>query len=277
MTTTYYDVPLLKPPVWTWEVPTYFFVGGAAGAAAVIAAVAQFTGTSGKLARDARWLAAAGAPISAALLTTDLGRPERFINMLRVFKPQSTMSVGSWTLAAFSASSAAALVPISAISKTAVPASALVGCVMLTYTGVLIGATAIPAWHAHVRELPIRFAASGMGAAAAVLTLLGHDDPALNRLAVGAAAVDTLVGVEIEIRRHPAGRPLREGLSGLVVRAGGILAGPVPLLMRTLSQSRRSRQLASLAAISGSLLTRLGWVLAGRVSANEKPPQPARR
>jgi predicted acyltransferase len=116
-----------------------------------------------------------------------------------------------------------------------------------------------------------------MGAAAAVLTLLGHDDPALNRLAVGAAAVDTLVGVEIEIRRHPAGRPLREGLSGLVVRAGGILAGPVPLLMRTLSQSRRSRQLASLAAISGSLLTRLGWVLAGRVSANEKPPQPARR
>jgi hypothetical protein len=270
MTTTYYDVPLLKPPVWTWEVPTYFFVGGAAGGAAVIGAVAKFTGTNGTLARDARWIAAVGAPISAALLTTDLGRPERFMNMLRVFKPQSTMSVGSWTLAAFSASSAAALVPISVISTTAIPASALVGCAMLTYTGVLIGATAIPVWHEHVRELPVRFAASGMGAAAAILTLLGHDDPAINRIAIGAAAVDTLVGVEIEVRRRPAGAPLREGVSGLVVRAGGILAGPVPLLMRTLSQSRRSRQLASLAAISGSLLTRLGWVLAGRESAKAK-------
>lgn len=270
MTTTYYDVPLLKPPVWTWEVPTYFFVGGVAGGAAVIGAVAMFTGTSPTLARDARWVALAGTPISAVLLTTDLGRPERFMNMLRVFKPQSTMSVGAWTLAAFSASSAAALVPISAISTTAAPVSAILGCVMLTYTGVLIGATAIPAWHEHVRELPVRFAASGMGAAAAVLTLLGHDDPALNRIAIGAAAVETLVGVEIEVRRHPAGKPLREGVSGLVVRAGGILSGPVPLVMRTLSQSRRSRQLASLAAISGSLLTRLGWVLAGRESAKDK-------
>src|SRR5690242_10894147 len=136
MTTTYYDVPLLKPPVWTWEVPTYFFVGGAAGGAAVIGAIAQITGTNGSLARDARWLAAAGAPISAALLTADLGRPERFINMLRVFKPQSPMSIGSWTLTAFSAASAAALLPrsaeaplpISAIATTAAPVSALLGC-----------------------------------------------------------------------------------------------------------------------------------------------------
>jgi formate-dependent nitrite reductase membrane component NrfD len=111
MTTTYYDVPLLKPPVWTWEIPAYFFVGGAAGGAAVIGAVAQFTGTNGTLARDARWLAAAGGPVSAALLITDLGRPERFFNMLRVFKPQSAMSVGSWTLAAFSASRPPALGP----------------------------------------------------------------------------------------------------------------------------------------------------------------------
>jgi formate-dependent nitrite reductase membrane component NrfD len=87
MTTTYYDVPLLKPPVWTWEVPVYFFVGGATGGAALVAAVADWTRSDGTLTRDARWMAAAGGPISVALLTADLGRPERFFNMLRVFKP----------------------------------------------------------------------------------------------------------------------------------------------------------------------------------------------
>src|SRR3954454_10823342 len=79
MTSTYYDVPLLKAPVWTWEVPVYFFIGGAAGGAALIGAVAEWTGTDGSLARDSRWIAAAGGPVSAALLTADLGRPERFI------------------------------------------------------------------------------------------------------------------------------------------------------------------------------------------------------
>ena len=75
MTATYYDVPLLKAPVWTWEVPVYFFVGGAAGGAAIIGSVAEWSGTDGTLARDARWIAAAGGPLSAALLTADLGRP----------------------------------------------------------------------------------------------------------------------------------------------------------------------------------------------------------
>jgi formate-dependent nitrite reductase membrane component NrfD len=266
MTTAYYDVPLLKPPVWTWEVPAYFFVGGAAGGAAVIGAVAHMMGTNGTLARDARWIAAAGAPVSAALLTADLGRPERFVNMLRVFKPQSAMSVGSWTLAAFSASSTAALVPVRAIAGAASPVSAALGCGMLTYTGVLIGATAIPVWHEHVRTLPVHFAASGMGSAAALLTLIGHDDPALNRIAVGAAAAETLLGAAIEANDAAASRPLREGLSGMVVRAGGILSGPVPLIARPMSDSRRARRFASVAALAGSLLTRIGWILAGRAS-----------
>src|SRR3954465_5977977 len=141
MTATYYDAPLLKAPVWTWEVPVYFFVGGAAGAAAIIGTVAEWTGTDGTLARDARWIAAGGGPLSAALLTADLGRPERFINMLRVFKPQSAMSVGSWTLPAFSGTPPLALLP--AASGIAGGASALLGTAMVTYTGVLLGATAI--------------------------------------------------------------------------------------------------------------------------------------
>ena len=95
--TGYYGIPLLKEPAWTWEVPLYFFVGGAAGAAAVVGAIADYTGADRKLVRDARWIAAAGAVISPALLIADLGRPERFLNMMRVFKPQSPMSVGVWT------------------------------------------------------------------------------------------------------------------------------------------------------------------------------------
>src|SRR5690242_2427128 len=103
--TGYYGVHLLKEPQWTWEIPIYFFVGGAAGSASVIGAIARWTGKDLCLARDARYVAAAGAIASSALLIADLGRPERFLNMLRVFKPQSPMSVGAWTLAAFGSAS----------------------------------------------------------------------------------------------------------------------------------------------------------------------------
>src|SRR5215475_7361612 len=103
----YYRIPLLKDPPWTWEIPLYFFVGGASGAAAVIGAIADYTGGDRKLVRHARWIAAAGSVISPALLISDLGRPERFLGMLRVFKPQSPMSVGVWTLLGFSTAAAA--------------------------------------------------------------------------------------------------------------------------------------------------------------------------
>lgn len=268
MTNTYYDVPLLKPPVWTWEVPLYFFVGGAAGGAAIIGAVAEWTGTDGHLARDARWIAAAGAPASAALLTADLGRPERFINMLRVFKPQSAMSVGSWTLASFSATTTGALLP--PLARAAGTTSAAFGAVMLTYTGVLIGATAMPVWNRNVRLLPPHFAASGLASAAAILTLMGHDEPALNDIAMAAAAAETMIGAVIETNPSPVMAPLRQGPSGWTIRAGGVLSGPVPLLLRAATNDPSWRRVASIAALAGSLLTRLGWIAAGRESAKMK-------
>jgi formate-dependent nitrite reductase membrane component NrfD len=264
MTATYRDVPLLIQPVWTWEVPLYFFVGGAAGGAAIIGSVAQWSGTNGGLSRDAKWIAAAGGPISAALLTADLGRPERFVNMLRVFKPQSAMSVGSWTLTAFSGSSTAALVPV--VATVAAPASAVLGAAMITYTGVLIGATAVPVWNQSVRLLPIHFAASGVASAAALLTLMGHDDKALDDIAIGAAAVETFIGGAIEMNENRALAPLKEGPSGWVIRVGGVLSGPVPLLCRAAGRSPGWRRVASVAALAGSLLTRIGWIAAGRAS-----------
>src|SRR5690242_16189647 len=105
----YYGLPALKAPPWTVEVPAYLFVGGAAGAAAVIGCAAGLlTPSDRQLIRDARWLAALGGAISPALLTSDLGMPSRFLNMLRVFKIRSPMSVGSWTLVAFSSTAAVA-------------------------------------------------------------------------------------------------------------------------------------------------------------------------
>ena len=108
-TAGYYGQPVLKPPVWTWEVPVYFFVGGLAGMAGVLAAAARFVGGDPSLAVTALWVAAAGAVVSASLLISDLGRPARFLNMLRVFKRRSPMSVGAWTLASFGGASAVAL------------------------------------------------------------------------------------------------------------------------------------------------------------------------
>src|SRR5439155_20969527 len=105
----YYGMPLLKEPVWTWEVPAYFFVGGAAGAAAVVGAAAQIAGAHESLVNDARWIAGAGAALSAPLLVADLGRPERFPNRLRAFKLPSPTAVGAWTLAAFGTFASAAL------------------------------------------------------------------------------------------------------------------------------------------------------------------------
>jgi hypothetical protein len=287
--TGYYGQPLLKRPVWTWEVPLYFFTGGAAGAAAVIAAAARAAGAGPELARDARWIAALGGAASPALLVSDLGRPERFLNMLRVFKPGSAMSVGAWTLVAFStASSARAFAdllerrsggadrspgrspgggrpPVRVLANAAEALSAATGTVMASYTGVLVGATVIPVWNRSVRVLPVHFAASGLASAVALLELLGHRHRALNLLGIAAAAVETAVGAVHETDPDPVYEPLKRGRSGAIVRTGGVLSGPVPLLLRLLG----ARRAAAVSSLAGSLLTRFGWVEAGKTSADD--------
>jgi formate-dependent nitrite reductase membrane component NrfD len=279
----YYGKPLLKPPQWTAEVPIYFFVGGMAGAASVIAAVGQFSSADRRLIRHARWLAAIGGLISPALLIADLGMPSRFLHMLRVFKIQSPMSVGSWTLVAFSNSAVAAAMlgelrkrrpplAVRILRDSAQAASALTGLILSTYTGVLVGATAIPAWNEHVASLPIHFAASGMGAAASVLELTGNDCEQIHRIAMGAAALETAMGASIEIGKKPATRSLHSGVSGWTMRSAGLLSGPVPLVLRLLSLGRTAnkknlRRSAVVCALLGSLLTRFAWLQAGKSSA----------
>ncbi|HXT74253.1 MAG TPA: NrfD/PsrC family molybdoenzyme membrane anchor subunit [Candidatus Angelobacter sp.] len=288
----YYGLPVLKAPQWTWEIPVYFFVGGAAGASAVIAGVANLTGADRELVRDARWLAAIGGAISPALLVGDLGMPSRFLNMLRVFKIQSPMSVGSWTLVTFSTTSAMAAFANAVerrdarrngwrrkpgfISNAAGMLAALSGMVLATYTGVLIGATAIPVWSESVATLPIHFAASGLGAAASILELCGHDTSrSLNILGIGSALCETAIGARIETSQTPALKPLKSGRTGMLTRLGGLLSGPLPLALRliaafsTRERSRKLRRAAAVSTIAGSLLTREAWIKAGAVSAND--------
>ncbi len=283
----YYRLPVLKNPQWTWEVPVYFFVGGAAGAAAVIAAVAGWAGAEKSLVRDARKIAAAGALLSPPLLIADLGRPSRFYNMLRVFKPQSVMSMGAWTLAFFAPSSVATLVfelrqdLLPRFLRRALPAvtgsmAAATGTVMATYTGVLVGATVVPAWNQNVKILPIHFAASGLGSAVGMLELMGHDDnQPLLALGISAALVECAIGAAIERSANPADEPLKRGSSGWVVRMGGILSGPIAFLLRAGSSvagrktGRRLRRAAAVCSVAGSLLTRAGWVAAGNASSQD--------
>ncbi|MEO5895191.1 MAG: NrfD/PsrC family molybdoenzyme membrane anchor subunit [Vicinamibacterales bacterium] len=279
----YHGFPMLKGPVWTWEIPAYFFVGGAAGAAALIGAVARRTGADEAIVRDARWIAAAGAALSPPLLISDLGRPERFLNMLRVFKVQSPMSVGAWTLVAFSTFAGAAAfadlagraiggrLPVRLVGDASEMLAAATGMVLSTYTGVLLGATAIPVWSKNARVLPVHFGASGLGSAVSMLELLGHRTRALNALGIGAALVETGLAARVELSSEPALSAIKNGDAAAFARAGAVLSGPLPLALRLFAAgSPSARRLAAASTIAGSMLTRIAWISAGRIPATRE-------
>lgn len=248
----------------------YFFVGGAAGAAAVIAGVGPAAGAAADVIADARWIAAIGALVSPALLVSDLGRPARFLNMLRVLKWQSPMSVGAWTLAIFSAAAVASvglrlvMPDVTTLATVADLVAAGSGAILATYTGVLIGATAIPVWARHVSTLPLHFGASALGVAASILELIGHRTLALNRLGLGAAAIESALLLHLEWSRDRVARSLFDGPSGVLVRLGAWLTGPLPLVCRLVPGLRL---VAAVSMTTGSLVTRFGWIAAGRRSA----------
>lgn len=280
----YAQRPILKPPVWTWEVPLYLFLGGLSGMAAVVAMAAWGGAASPVLVRDALRLAALGAALCPLLLISDLGRPTRFLNMLRVFKRRSPMSVGAWTLVIFGLLVVptwalvewydAALELLGDSARLAVQGlllpAALVGALLAVYTGVLLAATVVPAWNAHRALLPVHFGVAGLGSAAAALELLGHGQPALGRLGLVAAAIETVLATWLVVaRRHePADQAVRHGRSGAFIGLAGLLVGPVSLVLRVLGQV----PLAALTFLVGAALSRFGWVAAGRVSAEAADP-----
>ncbi len=199
---SYYGRPVLKEPEWTWEVPWYLFTGGLAGASAGLAFGARVTGRRG-LADSARLVGAAGAVVSPVLLVMDLGRPRRFYNMLRVCKPTSAMSMGSWLLTAFLPAAVGsgvlgALGRLPRLQRLAEGAAAGLGLPMCTYTAVLLADSSVPVWHEARHELPFVFAGSAAASAGAMATLLTPvaEATSARRLAV-AGATGELVAAEV--------------------------------------------------------------------------------
>ena len=277
----YYGQPVVRPPVWTWEIPLYFFVGGLGGMSAVIA-VSALLFNQLEFAVTAMWVAAIASVISPILLILDLGRPHLFINMLRVFKPQSAMSMGAWILAAFGTCVVPGLVLLElhasglvngaidsflgVAAVTLILASAVFGMLLATYTGVLIGATAIPAWFLHHRLLPIHFGTAGLGSAAALLELLGHRIVPLNAIGFFAAAVETVLLIWLSFDKHGvADRAIHEHRSGWLIRIGGVLTGPFPLVLRFFG----AVPLAAISFLVGALLSRFGWLAVGKNSGSD--------
>jgi hypothetical protein len=218
---SYYGRPILKEPVWKPEIPWYFFTGGLSGAAATLSAAARLSGNE-TLARRALLVAAGASVASPVFLIKDLGRPMRFLNMLRVFKVTSPMSVGSWIVASHGASTsfAAACEALDIFPRLRVLAQAgsgLLGLAMSTYTGALVADTSIPVWHDARRELPFVFgsgAATTAGAAAAIATPTPFAGPA-RALALSGAAAELVSLKAMEKRLGPlVGEPYRQGESG---------------------------------------------------------------
>lgn len=283
---SYHGLPVLKEPVWKWMIPAYFFTGGLAGACAVLGAAAQVVAPDGTrvLVRRCRLAGAGGALASAALLIADLGRPARFLNMLRVFRPTSPMNMGTWILTGFGALSGAAALPSLRLARRRGPVEAaadaaglgagLLGLPLVGYTGVLLANTAVPVWQQTRNALPVLFAFSGAVSAGALFDLWPVPEPGatlarrFGLLAKGAELV-TSFGLDGEARQVPrVARPLRQGRSGALLRAARLLllaSAAVDIL-----GGRRGRRVAAgMLAMAGTLAMRFGIVAAGRQSARD--------
>jgi hypothetical protein len=273
-TRSYHGRPVLKQPVWTWEIPCYFYLGGVAGTSAGLAYLSQLRGNE-VLGRRAWAVALVGISASPGLLVSDLGRPERFLNMLRVFKVTSPMSVGSWVLVGSGASTAIAaanawtgLLP--RVAKLARPAAALLGLPLSTYTAALLANTAVPVWHESHRLLPFVFgsgAALGSGAAVVIATPTRHAAPA-RRLALGAAALELGVTELMHKRLGEHGEPYTRGDSARFanISRACIVSGAALLAAR--GARSRVAALAGGALLSAAALsTRWSVFKAGHQSA----------
>jgi formate-dependent nitrite reductase membrane component NrfD len=278
---TYYDKPAIKPPDWSWAVPAYFFVGGAGGAAMTMAFASQVI--AGKKLRrfdeHCRWIGAVCGGLGSALLVYDLGRPMRFLAMLRVFRPTSPMSLGSWVLAgATPLSAGSALFTMSRgrlreASHAMGIGAGLLGMPLATYTAVLISTSAVPVWAGSRRSLPLLFGASSMATLGAIYDLLPMDRAERRitdrfGLAGRIAELAAGVAVEREAAKVPrVARPLQRGVSGALWKASKALT-LASVAVSLLPVKRPARRIASgTLGFLGSFALRWAIFQAGRASA----------
>ena len=273
---SYYGRPIVKEPVWNPEIPYYFFTGGVAGASAVLHGVAKLTGNEG-LAKSSLYIGAAADAVSPLLLIKDLGRPERFLNMLRMFKVTSPMSVGSWILLASSGASntAAALELLGILKPVKVLANAVsfvTGPPLATYTGALVANTSIPVWSEARDELPWLFgasAAASAGAAATIFTPPEQAGPA-RRAAVAGAAVELGLLQAMEQRLGFVGEVYKQGEAGRFAKLSKACAvAGAGLIALKGKRSRTAAVTGSALVLAGELALRWSVFKAGFQSARD--------
>jgi formate-dependent nitrite reductase membrane component NrfD len=277
---SYYGQPVVKEPEWTWEVPWYLFTGGLAGASSGLALGARLTGNE-TLALRTRTVAAAGALASPALLIADLGRPARFLNMLRVFKPTSAMSMGSWILALYGPTAAGAgllgaLGRLPRLGAVLDRAAAVLGMPMATYTAVLLADSSIPVWHEARTDLPGLFAGSAAMTAGAAAILLSPPEQAApaRRLALAGAATELVAGAVMQRRLGDIGEVYEQGDTGRWQKAAtACTATGAALLALGGAQPSGRRRTAALAGsallLAGGLAQRWAVYRAGFSSARD--------
>jgi DMSO reductase anchor subunit len=262
------------PRISTACIASYLFLGGLAGASSLLAVGAEHTGRSA-LARSTKVTALGAISLSAAALVHDLGRPARFVNMLRVFKPTSPMSVGSWLLSAYGpAAGLAALSELTGrgtrVGRAATTGAAVLGSAVAAYTSVLVADTAVPAWHDARRELPFLFVGSAASAAAGAAMIISphHEQGPARRLAVLGSALDIAAESRLVQADRIERRSYRDGPAAPLLKTGRALAIAGGIV--TISLGRRSvwaSRLAGLALVAGSAATRFGVFEAGVASA----------
>jgi formate-dependent nitrite reductase membrane component NrfD len=274
--------PIINAPVWTWEVPLYFWFGGIAAGSSFVALACDLAGDE-RSATVARKVALAALMPSPPLLILDLGRPGRFYNMLRIFKPRSPMSMGAWALSAFGGLAAAAvgadLLGRSREAKLLGGANAIVGGYLGSYTGVLLASTAVPVWGRSRLFLGPIFVstAAATGAAATRLALVATGLPvghptrrALGTVETGAMSAELILSIVNERRLGPLASGLEAGRPGTLFKAAkwAVRAG---LAMRFARKRGGpwTHHVASMLYLIAGLMFRYAWVGAGRLSARD--------
>jgi formate-dependent nitrite reductase membrane component NrfD len=279
----YYDLPVIKAAPWKGFIPAYFYAGGVAGAAAVLHGALLMRAPDRRLAPLAtklRWIAVAGEAIGAGLLIADLGKPARFHHMMRVVRPTSPMNLGTWILSAAGATSALALARHELAGRadrmSAITAINMVaGAALTTYTGVLVGNTAVPVWKAMRVALPVMFAASAGSSAASLLELAGsssrREQQVVRRFAIATKSASLVASIAVQRAAGSGnvGAALREGRAGQLwrgarwLKAASFVASVIP------SRGGFLPRLAGVLGTAAGVTLRFAILEAGRASAAE--------
>lgn len=293
----YYGIPPIKHAHWTWQVPVYFWIGGIGAGVQMFQTVAQILGHKDEaLQRVSRYTVLVTMLLSPILLIWDLGRPERFLNMMRVLKLRSPMSTQSWSLVAFgnlagliAARQAAEdgllgrdnvlvrltkLIPDRLLSLLALPVGLNVG----SNTGNLISATSVPIWARNWVFMGPVFLASGLSTALSwlslVLRLTRTGEPktlhTLHKAEKATILVEAGLITASLVRMSRWGRPLFSKTVAPLFVGGTLLGGiAAPFALLRGEENRQKSILASVLVLIGGLAFRFAMIRAGRISADD--------